>query len=110
MATSSAGTALSRAGPRNFAVRWNQPSLFRIIPSSTRAAQGRKSARRALEWRYSERFIMIESSDVEMSGNAQMAAHHIDEGGVALGGPDGGHVTDEPEDQTRDPQPQSKSK
>ena len=53
---------------------------------------------------------MIESSDVEMTGNAQMSAHHIDEGGIALGGPDGGHVTDEPEDETRDPQPQSKSK
>ena len=50
---------------------------------------------------------MTESSDVEMTGNAQMSAHHIDEGGIALGGPDGGHVADEPEDETRDPQPQS---
>ena len=47
-------------GPRNFAVRWNEPSLLRMIPSSTRAAQGRKSARRVLEWRYSARFIMPE--------------------------------------------------
>lgn len=39
-----------------------------------------------------------------------MSAHHIDEGGIALGGPDRGHVADEPEDETRDPQPQSKSK
>src|SRR5260221_1597716 len=53
---------------------------------------------------------MIESSNVEMTGNAQMSAHHIDEGGIALGGPDGGHVADEPEGKTRDPQPQSKSK
>src|SRR3954471_11966422 len=81
-----------------------------MIPSSTRAAQGRKSARRALEWRYSARFIMMESSDVEMTGNAQMSAHHIDEAGIALGCPDGGHVADEPKDETRNPQPQSKSK
>jgi hypothetical protein len=52
---------------------------------------------------------MTESSGVEMAGNAQVSAHDIDEGGVALGGPDGGHVADEPEDETRDPQPQSKS-
>src|SRR4051812_22918636 len=110
MATSSAGTALSRSGPRNFAVRWNEPSLFRMIPSSTRAAQGRKSARRALEWRYSARFIMIANSEVEMTGNAQMSAHYIDEGWIALSGPDGSHVTDEPEDETRNPQPQPKSK
>src|SRR5260221_2020060 len=45
-----------------------------------------------------------------MTGNAQVSAHHIDEGGIALGGPDGGHVTDEPEDEPRDPGPQSKSK
>ena len=45
-----------------------------------------------------------------MTGNAQMSAHHIDEGGIALGSPDGGHVTDEPEHEPRDPQPQSKSK
>jgi hypothetical protein len=32
--------------PRNFAVRSNDPSLLRTIPSSTRAAKGRKSARR----------------------------------------------------------------
>src|SRR5882762_600331 len=60
IATSSAGTALSRSGPRNFAVRWNDPSLLRMTPSSTRAAQGRKSARRVLERRYSARFIIGE--------------------------------------------------
>ena len=43
-------------------------------------------------------------------GNAQMSAHDIDKCGIALGGPDGGHVADEPEDETRDPEPQSKSK
>ena len=45
-----------------------------------------------------------------MTGNAQMAAHHIDKGGIAPGGPDRRHVADEPEDKTRDPQPQAKSK
>jgi hypothetical protein len=53
---------------------------------------------------------MTESSSVEMTGDAQVSAHDIDEGGIALGGPDGGHVADEPEDETRDPEPQSKSK
>src|SRR5882757_3886701 len=53
---------------------------------------------------------MTENSNVEMTGNAQVSAHHIDKGGIALGGPDGGHVADEPENETRDPQPQSKSK
>ncbi|MGY3488288.1 hypothetical protein ACVW1C_006171 [Bradyrhizobium sp. USDA 4011] len=53
---------------------------------------------------------MTESSGVEMAGNAQVSAHDIDESGIALGGPDGGYVADEPEDETRDPEPQSKSK
>lgn len=29
---------------------------------------------------------LAESSGVEMTGNAQMSAHHIDEGGISLGG------------------------
>src|SRR5438045_2342869 len=45
-----------------------------------------------------------------MTGNAQVSTHDIDEGGIAFGGPDGGHVTDEPEHETRDPEPQTKSK
>jgi len=53
---------------------------------------------------------MAERSGVEVAGNAQMSAHDIDKCGIALGGPDGGHVADEPEDETRDPEPQSKSK
>ncbi|MGY3547434.1 hypothetical protein ACVW0W_003201 [Bradyrhizobium sp. USDA 4469] len=40
-----------------------------------------------------------------MTGNAQMSAHGIDEGGIAPGGPDGRHVADEPEDKTRNPEP-----
>ena len=53
---------------------------------------------------------MTESSSVEMTGDAQVSAHDIDEGGIALGGPDGGHGADEPEDETRDPEPQPKAK
>src|SRR6478735_2729492 len=49
--TSSAGTAESRSGPRNLAVRWNEPSLLRTTPSSTSAAQGRKSASYVVELR-----------------------------------------------------------
>ena len=51
-----------------------------------------------------------EDSDVEMTGNAQVSAHDIDEVGIALGGPDGGHVADEPKEETRDPQAQSDAK
>ena len=45
IATSSAGVAESRSGPRKRAVRWKEPSLLRMTPFSTSAAQGRKSAR-----------------------------------------------------------------
>ncbi len=45
-----------------------------------------------------------------MSWNAQMSAHHIGEGGIAPGGPGGGHVADEPDDKTRDPEPKSEPK
>lgn len=44
-----------------------------------------------------------------MTGNAQMSPHDIDEGGIAPGGPDGGHVADEPKDKTCDPEPQSEA-
>src|SRR6516225_948935 len=106
MATSSAGTALSRSGPRNFAVRWNDPSLFRMIPSSTKAAQGRKSARRVFERRYSARFI-IRNSRVEMSGDSEVPTDDPDEVGVALGGPDRSHVADEPKQEASDPEAQT---
>ena len=39
-----------------------------------------------------------------------MSASRGQEGGIALGGPDSGHVADEPDDETRDPEPQSESK
>jgi hypothetical protein len=55
-ATSSAGVADSRSGPRNLAERWKLPSLLRTIPRSTRAAHGRKSASRCGFERYSARF------------------------------------------------------
>jgi hypothetical protein len=52
-ATSSAGVALSRSGPRKRAVRWNDPSLLSTTPGPTSATQGRKSARLADLVRYS---------------------------------------------------------
>src|SRR6202008_3561397 len=105
-ATSSAGTALSRSGPRNLAVRWNDPSLLRTIPSSIRAAHGRKSARRVLERRYSARFIM-EDSRVEVTGNAEMPTDDFDKVRVAFGRPDRGHVADEPKQEAREPEAQT---
>src|SRR3546814_3823735 len=57
-ATNSAGTALSRSGPRKRAVRCRLPSLLRTMPSPTSATQGRKSASRVLRLRYSARFII----------------------------------------------------
>ena len=99
-ATSSAGTAESRSGPRNFAVRWNEPSLLRTMPSSTRAAQGRKSASCVVERRYSARFIMVLQTP-EIAGDAKMPAHHVDELRIALGGPHRGGLTDHPQQEIR---------
>src|SRR6185437_10784404 len=104
MATSSAGVALSRSGPRNRAVRWKEPSLFRMTPSLTSAAQGRKSARRSALRRYSASDIIDEASCDEMRRVAQMAPHHIDEGRVSLGRPDRGEMADEPERGASDPE------
>src|ERR1700674_5307506 len=86
MATSSAGVAESRSGPRNRAVRWNEPSLLRMRPFPTNAAQGRKSARPWLWRRYSARLIIRRTSRDQMLGVAQMPPHDIDEGGAAFGG------------------------
>ena len=33
-----------------------------------------------------------------------MAAHHVDEGGIALGGPDGGEMADQPDGPADDPE------
>src|SRR5882757_2185482 len=78
-ATSSAGTADSRSGPRKCAVRWNEPSLLRTTPLATSAAQGRKSARRVAELRYSARFIIGLPSHTQGTGNSEVPADHVDE-------------------------------
>src|SRR6266851_4075093 len=39
-----------------------------------------------------------------------MAAHHVDELRIALGSPDGGGLTEKPEQETGDPQPQAETK
>src|SRR5690606_27859361 len=84
-ATSSAATALSRSGPRNDAVRWKEPSLFKTMPGPTRAAQGRKSARRLALRRYSARFIMAWApSDRQACRDAQMPAADFHEERIAF--------------------------
>src|SRR5713226_4883247 len=50
------------------------------------------------------------ASNGEMTGDAQMAAHHVDEQRIALGSPDGGGLTENPEQETGDPQPQAETK
>src|SRR5216684_2722480 len=80
------------------------------MPSSTKAAQGRKSTRSDTDRRYSPRFIMGMSSNGEMAGDTQMAAHHVDELRIALGGPDGGGLTENSEQETGEPQPQAETK
>src|SRR6266851_604628 len=49
------------------------------------------------------------ASNGEMAGDAQMTAHHVDEQRIALGGPDRGSLTEDPEHETRDPQPQTET-
>src|SRR5258707_659655 len=80
------------------------------MPSSTKAAQGRKSARCDTVRRYSARFIMHVSSNGEMAGDAQMAAHHVDKQRIALRRPDRGGLTENPKQETGDPQPQAETK
>src|SRR5271167_927434 len=103
IATSSAGVAESRSGPRNRAVLWNEPSLLRMTPVSTSAAQGRKSVRLWLRLRYSARFIIGESSRHQVLRVAQMPAHDFDEGGIAFSGPDRRQVADQPDRGADDP-------
>src|SRR5258708_1902615 len=45
----------------------------------------------------------------EMRRRAQVTAHHVDELRVALGRPDRGRVSDGPEQETRNPQPQAEA-
>src|SRR5467141_418277 len=50
------------------------------------------------------------ASNGEMAGDAQMAAHHVDELRIALRGPDRGGLTENPEQETGEPQPQAETK
>src|SRR5208283_5795291 len=109
IATSSAGVEESRSGPRNFAVRWNEPSLSRTTPSRTRAAQGRKSARLCERRRYSARLIMGLPSRDQVLRVAEVPARHVHEGRVALGGPDGGEMASEPDRAADEPEPQTQA-
>src|ERR1700728_3312362 len=80
IATSSAGVAESRSGPRKRAVRWNDPSLLRTTLFATSAAQGRKSARLCERRRYSARFIMEPASRDHVLRIAKVPADDLDEG------------------------------
>src|SRR5467141_154386 len=50
------------------------------------------------------------ASNGEMAGDTQMAAHHVDELRIALRGPDRGGLTENPKQETGDPQPQAETK
>ena len=103
--TNSEAVALSRSGSRKRTVRCRLPTLSRTTPGAASTAQGRKSARIVLAVWYSARFIM--ASDREVAGYAQVAAHHVDELRITLGGPDGSGVADCPEQQAGYPPPQA---
>ena len=45
-----------------------------------------------------------------MTGNADVPTHDLDEGGIALGGPNGDHVADKPEEKTCQPKAQAEAK
>src|SRR5450755_1410127 len=77
------------------------------MPSSTKAAQGRKSASWVVERRYSLRFII--ASNPQIAGDAQMPAYDVDKLRVALRRPHRGGLTDEPEQETGEPQPQAQA-
>src|SRR6056297_1125890 len=105
VATSSAGVAESRSGPRNRAVRCRLPSLFRMTPGATNAAQGRKSAIRADLERYSARRII--SSDPEQGRITEMPPRHFSDLCVSLRGPDCEEVADQPKCEAHEPKPQA---
>src|SRR5882724_6434055 len=42
-----------------------------------------------------------------MTRDAEVSTHDFDEVGISLGGPDGGHVADEPKNEARDPEAQT---
>src|SRR6266849_6788987 len=49
------------------------------------------------------------ASNGKMARDAQMTAHHVDEQRIALGGPDRGGLTENPEQETGEPQPQAET-
>ena len=49
----------------------------------------------------------MENSRIEMTGDSQVSADNLDEVGVALGGPDSGHMADEPKQEASNPKPQT---
>ncbi len=52
---------------------------------------------------------MTRSSHAEPTGDAQVAAHHVDEQRIAFGRPDGQAMTDQPEQEAGDPQAQAET-
>jgi hypothetical protein len=50
------------------------------------------------------------SSNGEIARDTQMAAHHVDEQRIALGSPDGSGLTENPKQETGEPQPQAETK
>lgn len=53
---------------------------------------------------------MMKDSQAEVTGDADVPAHDLDEGRIALGGPYGDHVADEPEEKTCQPKAQAEAK
>src|SRR5690606_4009553 len=94
-ATSSAATAESRSGPRNFAVRWNEPSLL----STTRCggAVVGQIHRRA------------PPSNGQMAGDAQMSATDFHGQRIALRRPDRREVADGPDGEADQPETQAEA-
>src|SRR5208282_2515986 len=79
-----------------------------MTPSRTSAAQGRKSARLCERRRYSARFIMTPPSRDKVLRIAEVPTHHVDEGRIALGGPDRGEMADQPDGSADNPEAQAK--
>src|SRR6056297_1802398 len=105
VATSSAGVAESRSGPRIRAVRCRLPSLFRMTPGAINAAQGRKSASMADLERYSARRII--GSDPEPGRVTEMPPRHFSDLCVSLRGPDCEKVAHQPKCEAYEPEPQA---
>jgi PAS domain S-box-containing protein len=59
------------------------------------------------ERRYSARFIIVQNSRVEMTGDAEVSANNLDKVRIALGRPNGSHMADKPKQEARDPKAQT---